>query len=118
MHDVVVMAVSAAVAAATIIFNSTSQMFLPFINLLPYLLETTICYVYFQTRPLPTGRERGGFGGLRLRLLLHHRVQRQLLDLGVLQELLLTVACGVGGALRSEDHMQAGNVLGHGELVG
>ena len=32
MHDVVVMAVSAAVAAATIIFNSTSQMFLPFIQ--------------------------------------------------------------------------------------
>ena len=53
-----------------------------------------------------------------LGLLLDHGVQGQLLDLAVLQELLLAVAGGVGGALRGEDDVEALDILAHGELLG
>ena len=41
-----------------------------------------------------------------LGFLLLHRVQRQLLNLATLQELLRAVATRVGGALRHEDDVQ------------
>ena len=97
MQEVVVSAVMAAVAAATITFNSTSQKREFFIPL------------NFLTQKVSPRRAHF----LRFGLLLHHGVQRQLFYLGTLQELLRAVAGSVLGALRHEHHVQTLDVLGH-----
>ena len=65
----------------------------------------------------PPSREGLGVG-LRLFLFLLHGVQRQLLYLATLQELLRAVAAAVRGALRHEDHVQTRDVLGDAVLGG